>query len=89
VQAPSGEQVHISVIDTGIGIPEGEHEKIFERFYQVDGSSRRKFKGVGLGLAVCRDIVKAHGGRIWVEQSSDKGTTITFSIPVAPEATDK
>ncbi len=88
-RAPSGEQVHISVSDTGIGIPEAEHEKIFERFYQVDGSSRRKFKGVGLGLAVCKDIVEAHGGRIWVEQSSDKGTTITFSIPVAPEATDK
>jgi two-component system NtrC family sensor kinase len=89
VQAPSGEQVHISVIDTGIGIPEEEHEKIFERFYQVDGSSRRKYKGVGLGLAVCKDIVEAHGGRIWVEQSSNKGTTITFSIPVAPEPTDK
>jgi signal transduction histidine kinase len=87
-RAASGDQVHISVSDTGIGIPEEEHEKIFERFYQVDGSARRKYKGVGLGLAVCKDIVEAHGGKIWVESSSGKGTTFTFSLPVAAESSD-
>jgi two-component system NtrC family sensor kinase len=88
-RAPSGDQVHISVSDTGIGIKEEEHEKIFERFYQIDGSSRRKYTGVGLGLAVCKDIVEAHDGRIWVESSSDKGTTFTFSLPVSTETSDK
>jgi signal transduction histidine kinase/pSer/pThr/pTyr-binding forkhead associated (FHA) protein len=87
-RAASGDQVHISVSDTGIGIKEEEHEKIFERFYQVDGSSRRKYKGVGLGLAVCKDIVEAHGGKIWVESSPGKGTTFTFSLPVAAESPD-
>ena len=59
--------VEIAVIDTGIGIPPEERERVFERFYQVDSSVRRRYKGTGLGLTICKHIVTQHGGRIWVE----------------------
>ncbi|MBN1978040.1 MAG: GAF domain-containing protein [Anaerolineae bacterium] len=76
-----GELLQVSVSDEGVGIPEDQHERIFERFYQVDGSARRHFAGVGLGLTIAKRIVEAHGGRIWVESVPDKGSTFYFTIP--------
>jgi signal transduction histidine kinase len=76
-------KVYVSVSDTGIGIAEELHERIFERFYQVDGSATRRFGGLGLGLAVCKEIVEAHGERIWVESTPGQGATFTFTLPVA------
>ncbi len=75
-------KVHVAVTDTGIGIPPEEQERIFERFYQVDASPSRRFSGVGLGLAICKQAVEAHGGRIWVQSSPGKGSTFTFTLPL-------
>ena len=74
--------VEISVGDRGIGIPADQLDRIWERFYQVDGSSTRRFGGVGLGLAIVRNILKAHGGRIWVESQQGVGSTFHFLLPL-------
>ena len=75
----------VSVADTGTGIPEADHQKIFEEFQQVDNSSTRAKGGTGLGLAIAKRIVEMHGGRIWVESALGKGSTFFFSIPVRTE----
>lgn len=62
-----GDAIELAVVDTGIGIPPEEHDRVFDRFYQVDSSARRRYKGTGLGLTICRHIVTQHGGRIWVQ----------------------
>lgn len=67
-------KVHIAISDTGVGIPEDRIERIFDRFYQVDSSNKRKFQGVGLGLWISKKIIEAHGGRIWAE-SKNRGST--------------
>jgi signal transduction histidine kinase len=83
------ETVYVSVSDTGIGIPPEQQERIFERFYQIDGSSTREYGGVGLGLAVCKEIVEALGGSIWVESKIGEGTTFTFTLPVATQESNE
>jgi signal transduction histidine kinase len=77
-----GDQVTIYVADQGIGIPDGEQDQLFQRFYRVDSSLRRKTQGAGLGLYLCRSIVEAHGGRIWLRSEPGKGTTVFFALPV-------
>ncbi len=74
--------VVISVIDTGIGIPEDQLQNIFERFYQVDGSSRRRHGGLGLGLSICKKVIEAHGGKISVRSKEGEGSMFTFTLPV-------
>jgi signal transduction histidine kinase len=76
-----GEAVEIAVIDSGIGVPAEERERIFERFYQVDSSARRRYKGTGLGLTICRHIVTQHGGHIWVEDAEGGGSAFHLVIP--------
>lgn len=68
-----GDMVEMAVADTGIGVPPAERERVFERFYQVDSSARRRYKGTGLGLTICRHIVVRHGGRIWIEDLKVNG----------------
>jgi len=75
----------VSVSDTGPGIPKIQHERIFEEFQQVDGSSTRAKGGTGLGLAIAKKIIALHGGRIWVESIIGEGSTFTFSLPVRAE----
>ena len=70
------------VEDTGIGVPEQELTRIFERFYQVDGSATRAFGGQGLGLALCRDIVGWHHGRIWAEGAVGGGARFSVQVPL-------
>jgi len=82
VREQAGELL-VAVQDSGVGIPREKLSKIFERFYQVDGSSRRRFGGVGLGLAIARNIVENHGGRIWVESTVGQGSTFYFTVPKA------
>jgi PAS domain S-box-containing protein len=79
-----GEQVVVSVSDTGIGIPGGELEKIFDRFYQVQSGSTRKYRGTGLGLTICKHIVEYHQGRIWAESVEGKGSKFSFLLPKQP-----
>ena len=71
------------VIDNGPGIPEAERERIFQSFYRVDTSLTRLASGAGLGLAICKGLIKAHGGEIWAEAQA-QGACIAFSIPSAP-----
>jgi two-component system sensor histidine kinase VicK len=83
------EQGHlvISVGDQGIGIPRGEQEKIFERFYRLKHESTFSASGVGLGLTISREIVEAHGGRIWVKSRPGRGSTFYFTLPVGENVT--
>jgi signal transduction histidine kinase len=76
------EELYISVSDQGIGIPADKLDKIFERFVQADGSTTRSFGGMGIGLALCHDIIEAHGGRIWAKSDGKgKGSTFTMVLP--------
>jgi signal transduction histidine kinase len=77
----TGEEVIVHVVDVGQGIPLREQERIFERFQRVDNASTRRTQGAGLGLYICRAIVEAHGGRIWVHSELGEGSTFSFSLP--------
>ena len=72
----------IRVRDTGIGIPESQLDKIFQRFHQVDGSSTRRYGGVGLGLSIVKIILDAHGAPIGVQSAVGRGTEFRFELPV-------
>lgn len=74
--------VTVSVKDQGIGISPEKHKRIFERFYQIDGSASRRFGGTGIGLAIVKRIVDAHNGKIWVESEIQKGSAFTFQLPM-------
>ncbi|MCX6029324.1 MAG: PAS domain-containing protein [Chloroflexi bacterium] len=76
------QQILLAVSDEGIGIPAEEWARIFERFHRVENEITRRLRGAGLGLAVCRGIVEAHGGRIWVESQPGAGSTFCFTLPV-------
>lgn len=73
--------VTISVADQGIGIPEEERARIFDRFYQIDGTATRRYGGTGLGLALARETVEAHRGWIRVESAVGVGSTFTLGLP--------
>ena len=75
----------VSVADTGPGIPEGERQRIFEQFHQVDSSNTKAKGGTGLGLAIAKQIVEMHGGRIWVESAVGKGSTFLMELPIRAE----
>lgn len=73
------------VADQGIGIPPEEQARVFQRFYRVDSSLRRSTQGAGLGLYLCKSIVEAHGGRIWLRSEPGKGTTVFVALPLEDE----
>jgi two-component system phosphate regulon sensor histidine kinase PhoR len=76
-----GADVIVAVKDSGVGIPAGELDRIFERFYKADRA--RSGGGTGLGLAISRHLVQAHGGRIWARSKEGKGSTFYFTLPIA------
>ena len=82
---PAGDEVLISVEDTGIGIAPADRQRIFERFVQADSSVSRKYSGTGLGLALAREYVEMHGGAIAVESELGRGSIFTVRLPVTGE----
>jgi len=77
-----GDEVIFTVADTGIGIPQADQPRIFERFYRVDVARSREAGGTGLGLSISKHLVEAQGGRIWVESEVGVGSKFHFAIPV-------
>jgi signal transduction histidine kinase/DNA-binding NarL/FixJ family response regulator len=80
-----GDQVVLEVSDTGVGIPSDQLDRIFERFYQVNGSIWRRYGGIGLGLALAKEIVETYGGRVTVESQVGEGSTFTVRLPIAAD----
>jgi signal transduction histidine kinase len=78
----SGENIIVSISDTGVGIREEDKKYIFKKFSQVGDNLTNKPKGTGLGLAICKHIIEVHGGQIWVESEIGKGSDFSFSIPI-------
>ncbi|WP_370684517.1 sensor histidine kinase [Nostoc sp. KVJ20] len=77
-----GNEILLTVKDTGRGIPSDKLESIFERFQQVDSSDSRNHDGTGLGLAICKSIMEQHGGRIWAESTLGEGSTFYVTLPL-------
>ena len=75
-------EVTFTVSDTGIGIPQADQPRIFERFYRVDVARSREVGGTGLGLSIAKHLVEAHGGRIWVDSEVGQGSQFHFTVPV-------
>jgi signal transduction histidine kinase/HAMP domain-containing protein len=82
------EELTIGVSDHGVGITPDQSERLFERFYRVDSTLTRSTRGVGLGLFICRSLVEAQGGRIWVESEPGQGSTFWFTLPVFAEVAE-
>jgi signal transduction histidine kinase len=79
-----GDEIIVSVMDTGVGIPEKDYSRIFDRFYQVEPSLTRRFEGMGLGLSIAKSMVELHGGRMWVESVVGQGSRFVVVLPVSP-----
>ena len=75
-------EVTFTVSDTGIGIPQADQPRIFERFYRVDAGRSREVGGTGLGLAIAKHLVEVHGGRLWVESEIGQGSQFYFTVPI-------
>jgi len=85
VLSRSPDEILVTVSDQGMGVPAEKLGKLFRKFSRVDSSETKEIKGAGLGLWICREIVVAHGGRIWMESEQGRGSTVKFIIRRAPE----
>ncbi|HRW78975.1 MAG TPA: ATP-binding protein, partial [Candidatus Sabulitectum sp.] len=84
-----GEMVEFFVSDTGIGIAPEHHEKVFERFFQVEGPSSKQYSGTGLGLSISKAYAELLGGTIWLHSKPGEGSLFCFSIPYAKSSEEK
>ena len=75
--------VRFTVTDQGLGVPEAERGRIFEKFVRLDPHMRRGIPGTGLGLYICRELVEQMGGRIWIDDNEGRGSTFAFELPAA------
>jgi signal transduction histidine kinase len=75
------DRIYVAVTDQGIGIPSGEQDRIFDRFYRIESALSRRTQGAGLGLYLVKSVVEAHGGFIWVSSDPGKGSTFVFTLP--------
>ena len=82
----AGDEVRLSITDTGPGIPEEDQPHVFDRFYRVDRARSKKSGGSGLGLAIAREIVTAHDGRVELKSKPGHGSTFSIILPVVPPA---
>ncbi|HEV7950831.1 MAG TPA: ATP-binding protein, partial [Glaciihabitans sp.] len=82
-----GDAVEVAVTDQGVGIPEEERERVFERFFRVDPARSRNTGGSGLGLSIVKHVIQNHGGDIRVWSQPGKGSTFTIRLPLAPSIT--
>ncbi|MBM7648726.1 PAS domain S-box-containing protein [Bacillus ectoiniformans] len=78
----NGDDIQVKIQDQGLGIPENELSKLFQKFKRIDNSSSRKIGGTGLGLAISKEIISKHSGEIWIESAEGKGTSVYFSLPL-------
>ena len=81
--APRDSRLRFSISDTGLGIPRAEQQRVFEKFYRLDPNMARGIGGTGLGLYICRELVRMMDGRIWVESTEGSGSTFNVEIPLA------
>jgi signal transduction histidine kinase len=82
----NGGAVLVTVADEGPGITDDDKERVFERFYQTDAGRAARSRGVGLGLAICREIIVSHGGAIWVSDNEPRGSVFHVLLPAATSA---
>ncbi|EFY6796538.1 cell wall metabolism sensor histidine kinase WalK [Listeria monocytogenes] len=75
------DEIEVSIADEGLGVPDEDLANVFDRFFRVDKACSREMGGTGLGLAIAREVIEAHGGRIWAERNKNKGTIIKFTLP--------
>ncbi|EAC7121591.1 cell wall metabolism sensor histidine kinase WalK [Listeria monocytogenes] len=75
------DEIVVSIADEGLGVPDEDLANVFDRFFRVDKARSREMGGTGLGLAIAREVIEAHGGRIWAERNKTKGTIIKFTLP--------
>jgi two-component system sensor histidine kinase BarA len=88
VLEPSRRMIEVRVIDSGLGVPEEERDRIFDPFYQVDSSSTRQHEGTGLGLSIVKRLVDAHAGRVKVGANDPTGAIFSVFLPIAGSRAD-
>ncbi len=82
----TGNKIQVDVADQGPGIPTQERTRIFKAFHQLQNvSGTHLMRGAGLGLAICKGLIEAQGGTIWIQNRPGPGTTVSFTLPIAME----
>ncbi len=81
-KSKDGEEVQVEIRDNGMGIPEDQQERVFTKFFRAPNARKTETEGTGLGLYITKNIVEAHGGRIWFRSKEGKGTSFYFTLPV-------
>jgi len=81
----SKKEIEFSIKDSGVGVPKDQQKRVFSRFFRGTNVMRMETEGTGLGLYIVKNIIEAHGGKIWFESEEGKGTTFYFTLPIKQE----